>query len=138
MTATGTTRLIPRDVPIPLGRKLRFRFTITYDVLVDDDLLGDDQAAPLDAIEDWLGAGHLRVDSESVWMHLSGAYERNVVEHTAELVDVEYDPALDDPRFEQTWEQRERRAGKTANWPSRRWLDELPAPKDGASGGEGS
>lgn len=128
-----TTTLIPRDAPIPQGRTLRFTFRVEFEVPVDEDLLDDAHEATLDEIEDWLGAGKHRMDSEAVWRHLAGAYDRNVLEHVVTLAEA-YRGLEDDVRFEVPWEQRERLAGKQETWRSRRWLDALPEPSStGAS-----
>lgn len=134
------TILIPRDQPLEPRRTLRFTFTISYDVPVDDDLLQGEPAASLQEIEDSLsGVGD---DTYGLWRSLHENYDRQVVDHEVDLADV--NKSLEDAptpglpyeqRFESKWERDERIQGNAeAVWfRSRRWLDAIPASNVGAS-----
>lgn len=122
-----TETLIRRDLPLEPGRKLRFTFTIAYEVPLDYDVLQGEPRATLDALEEALGR-----DAEQIWRTLHENYDRDVIEHTAALADVDesYGSPLDGHRFELGWERDQRVQGNAeAVWfRSRKWLDEIPAP----------
>ncbi len=117
-----TTHLIRRDLPLEQGRKLRFSFTVAFELTVDENLTGDDTPATLDDLEQWLGNGY----SDQLYRALAQHYDRNVVEHEVTLDD-RYEGADDGQvRFEHTWEARDRENGRSVMWSSRVWLDEIP------------
>jgi hypothetical protein len=127
-----TEQLIRRDLPLQPGRKLRFTFTIAYEVPLDEDLWADCPVT-LDELERYYGPS-----AESIWRVMHENYDRDVIEHTAALADVDdsYDSPLRAHRFELEWERDQRLQGNAeAVWfRTRRWLDEIPAAsKAGAS-----
>lgn len=139
------THLIRRDLPLDQGRKLRFVFSVAFEVTVDEDLTGDDTPATLDDLEEWLGNNY----SDQLYRALANNNDRNVIEHKVTLDDRYEGLDEGEVRFETGWEQRERERGQMQNWLSRVWLEGIPtagalplgpgsnlpvpAPVDGAS-----
>lgn len=120
-------QLIRRDLPLEIGRRLRFEFTVRYELTLDHDWLPDGPAS-LDEFEKDLAGPH--IDEEALWRDLQGAGDRQIIEHTVYLRDLEADWTVDspEPRFEEPWEAGQREQGKTETFAaSREWLDEIPA-----------
>ncbi len=129
------THLIRRDLPLEPGRKLRFSFTVAFEVTLDENNLDYAGDAPgggvgplspstLDELERFVGDTHR--SSESIYRALANNYDRNVIEHEVRLDD-RYEGADEgELRFEHTWEARDREAGRSGMWSSRVWLDEVP------------
>jgi hypothetical protein len=131
-------QLIRRDLPLQPGRRLRFTFTIAYEVPLDEDLLEGEGSATLEQVEEWLGR---HGSEEEIWRAIHQNYDRDIIEHEVTLADVEHslsnspDPGFPypEPRFETPWESRERENGLQHEWRSRVWLEEIPSPNVGAS-----
>lgn len=131
MSQNEIVQLIPRDLPLESGRRLRFEFLIAYEITLDEDWLPDGPES-LDEIERGLAGSH--PVSEQLYRGVVSWGDRDVVEHSVILADAAF--SIDDgrPRFEAEWERRERHAGQAETWArSRVWLDAIPAPSAGAS-----
>jgi hypothetical protein len=118
--------LMRRDVPLAPGRKLSFRVTTVYEVVLDDDMLqdADGETVTVEQVEEWI-ADHKRPSTSDLAAKLRRDAERwEDVEHTVHLDDVTVEQET--WRFELPWEKESRERGET--W-YRRSYAEIPAPR---------
>lgn len=108
-------RLLQRDQPLQPGRRLRFSFTLSYVVPLDEDILQGEPSATLEEIEEWFGGS-----PEEIWQSIRRNYDLGEVDHTVTLVDV----GPEELRFEYPWEAQDRDSWSL----SRVWL-EIPPPR---------
>lgn len=135
-----TQKLLRRDVPLAAGRKLKFTFTVEYEVDLDENVLDyvipeDGVGEPtlegtLDDVEQRLDAGKYG-DAERLFKTIRENYPLGLVEHEVALADVYHEGPDAPARFETDWELASRERGD--EWTTKEWLDGIPPPSSGAS-----